>query len=501
MELQEYAVNPAEAAETARKDFNFLAALAMPEDFLFAFPAFFLTLFALLTGFKKRIEKFAIGIPRGFAKTTFIKVLCVWYVLFSSKHFILIVSASEGKAVSILADICDMLSSPNIRRLFGHWDANIEKNDSVTKVFHFRGKEMILWAAGAGTSVRGINRKNKRPDVMVLDDIQEREDAENPELARKLLTWMLSTLMKAKSPFGCTYIFVGNMYPQNSILAKLKQSKDWTSLIVGGILDDGRSLWEELKPIEELLDEYESDSALGHPEIFISEVLNSTEIALASGIDPAKIAHPPEYMLGDEPGEAAFIIIDPSGGKVGGDDCTIGHWEVKDGHPMFDELIAGAFSPLDTIKNAIELGLRRGTRVIGVEAVAYQTTLLFWFEKYCETPELNGIGVIEGFKFVELPPKGQAKNKRIKNGYFKLVPNSFGEAEYYLHPRVRSLVVQEYVSWVPTKTNNKDNIIDPIGYVEFVMQEHDALIVRDVFDLQESNTAKASHTSDIALPY
>jgi hypothetical protein len=206
-------------------------------------------------------------------------------------------------------------------------------------------------------------------------------------------------------------------------------------------------------------------------------------------------------MLGDEPGEAAFIIIDPSGGKVGGDDCTISHWEVKDGHPMFDELIAGALSPLDTIKSAIDLGLKRGTRVIGVEAVAYQTTLLFWFEKYCETPELNGMGVITGFHFVELPPKGQAKNKRIKNGYFKLIPNSFGEAEYYLHPRIRSLVISEYVSWIPTKTNNKDNIIDPIGYVEFVMQEHDALIVRDVFDLQESNTAKASHTSDLALPY
>jgi hypothetical protein len=112
MEIQEYAVNPAEAAETARKDFNFLAALAMPEDFLFPFPAFFLTLFTLLTGFKKRIEKFAIGIPRGFAKTTFIKILCVWYVLFSSKHFIPLFLPQKGKQLAFLQTSATCLALP-----------------------------------------------------------------------------------------------------------------------------------------------------------------------------------------------------------------------------------------------------------------------------------------------------------------------------------------------------------------------------------------------------
>ena len=179
MTTQELSASTSDISTAARQDFNFLAALTMPTEFLFPFPAFFLTLFALLTNLQDRIQRFAIGIPRGFAKTTFIKILCVWYILFSNKHFILIVGASEAKAVNILSDICDMLSSPNIRRVFGHWDANIETDTKVNKVFHFRGREIVLWAAGAGTSVRGINRKNKRPDVMIMDDIQEREDAPN----------------------------------------------------------------------------------------------------------------------------------------------------------------------------------------------------------------------------------------------------------------------------------------------------------------------------------
>jgi len=501
MSVQEYAVSASDTAEAAKVDFNFLGALCLAEQFLFLFPNFYIVLFKLLTEFKSRFEYFAIGIPRGFAKTTFVKILCVWYVLFSSRKFILIISASEKKAVAILADVCDMLSSPNIRRIFGHWDANIEEDNQVTKVFHFRGREIILWAAGAGTSVRGVNRKNSRPDVMVMDDIQDREDAKNKELADSLTTWMLSTLMMAKSPFGCTFIFIGNMYPQNSILAKLKQNKQWTSFIVGGILADGTSLWEELKPIEDLLEEYESVASMGHPEVFISEVLNSTEIALASGIDPAKIAFLPEYLAGEEQGEGSFILIDPSSGKKKGDACTIGHFEVKDTMPIFDELASGQFTPIDTIRTAVEMGFRRNTRLIGVEDVAYQSTLLFWFEKYCSTAELNGVGVITGFQFVPLPPKGQAKNTRIKNGFLKLCPNKEGRVEIYLHPRVRSLIVTQYVEWNPLKTDNVDDMIDLVGYVDYVMQNHDTEIIRDIFDTSDRDRISATQSQDIEMPF
>lgn len=489
-EIQEVGLRTSEAAKAAEKDFNFLAAIAMPTEFLFAFPAFYLVLFNLLTDFTKKVQKFAIGIPRGFAKTTFIKILCVWYVLFSKKHFILIVAGSEGKAKSILADVIDMLSGQNIRKIFGNWDIQVEKDTEITKVFYFRGREIILWAVGAGTSVRGINRKNKRPDVIIMDDIQEREDAKNKELADALLEWMLSTLMKARSPFGCTYIFVGNMYPQNSLLGMLKKDPHWTSFIVGGITDSGESLWEDLKPIEELLEEYESDTSLNKADVFLSEVLNSTEIALASGIDISKIPIIPEYYLSVDQGEGGFIVIDPSSGKKGGDDCTIEHYEVMDGKPVFDELISGTFTPLETIEYAINLGLKRNTRLIGVEGVAYQSTLLFWFEEYCRKEGISG------FQLVELSPKGQAKNNRIKRGLVKLLAG-----EIYLHPNVRSLVVAQIVDWNPLKQNNTDDIIDPIGYVEEIIRDHPEAVVRDIFNITSGTEAKSCHTHDLALPF
>lgn len=477
-----------EAAELSRRDLNFLGMLAAPEEFTYSFPAFYIALFSLLTAFKSKLERYAIGIPRGFAKTTFVKLLCLWYILFSHKQFILIVGASEDLAVNTLADICDLLGAANIRKLFGNWQAQVEVDTQSLKVFYFRGRNIILRAIGAGTAVRGINRKNKRPDVIIMDDVQKRETSENKELSDQLLKWILGTLMKARSNDGCTYIYVGNMYPQNCILEKLKHNTQWTSFIVGGILANGTSLWEELRPIEELLSEYQSDSELGHADIFISEILNSTDIAAASGIDISRIPSLPSYYEGSEP-EGSFILIDPSAGKKTSDDCTISHYSVCDGKPIFDDLYYGTFSPLETIKAAILLGLERNTRLIAVEGVAYQSTLLYWFQYYCEQEGITG------FEFVELSPKGQAKNNRIKRGLLRLI-----SGEIYLHPNVRSKVLAQIMDWNPLKVNNVDDIIDPIGYVEEVMRDYPHLVVKNIFDT-EDYSASASHSGTLALPF
>lgn len=481
-ETADIAAASAEAAALAKADLNFLGAITEPETFSFLFPAYYLSLFALLTAFTKKYERYAVGLPRGFAKTTFMKLLVVWCILFSKKKFILIVGAAEDLAVNTLSDIMDMLGAPNIRALFGNWDQEVYVDQSRLKVFSFRGRTIILRAIGAGSSVRGINRKNSRPDLIIMDDIQKKEDSENPELATALMNWMTGTLMKAKSNFDCTYIFVGNMYPRNSILEKLKNASTWTSLIVGGILADGTSLWEELRPIEELLEEYRADLELGQGEIFCSEVLNSTDLLPPSGLDVNAIPVPPNYFLTTEP-EGSFIVIDPSSGKKQGDDCTINHVSVIDGKPILDKVDFGTFTPLQVIEKAIDMALENNTRLICVEDVAYQSTLLFWFDYICEQEGYSG------FEFRPVSPKARAKNNRIKLGLIKLL-----KGEGYLHPEVRSLFTDQAKEWNPTKVTNRDDIIDPWGYVEEIMQNYPEEMMKRIFEIYQ----ESSSTHDIS---
>lgn len=492
-DLVEISASGAEAAEICRQDLNFLGMLANPEEFSFPFPPFYITLFSLLTAFKSKIERFAIGIPRGFAKTTFIKLLCLWYILFSSRQFILIVGASEALAINTLSDICDLLDSPSIRKLFGNWRGiNVEADSQTFKVFNFRGRDIILRAIGAGTAVRGINRKNKRPDVIIMDDVQTRELSQNKELSEELLKWILGTLMLARSNSGCTYIYVGNMYPQNCILEKLKNNSKWVSFVVGGLLADGTSLWEELRPAEELLDEYQSLHEIGQAEIFVCEILNSTDLAPPSGLDVNKIPQLPDYyqqLLADDEAEGGFIHIDPSSGKKTGDDCTLEHYSVIDGKAVLTEIEFGTFTPLETIEKAIAMGMRNNTRLITVEDVAYQSTLLFWFNHHCFE---HGI---TGFEFHPVSPKGQNKNNRIKRGLLSCIAG-----EIYLAPAVRSLVITQAVDWNPLKINNKDDIIDPLGYVDEIMRTYSEYIVKQLFDVDEY-ASEAFHATSATLPF
>lgn len=404
---EDIAVDGASSIALARADFNFFSGLVDPVAFRFMFPSFYITLFSMLTAFKEPIEQFAIGIPRGFAKTTFVKLLCAWYILFSDKQFILIVGASEKLAMNTLADICDMLGSSNLRKLFGSWDARLEEDTKEQKVFYFRGRHIILKAIGAGSSVRGVNRKNARPDVILMDDVQKKEDAPNETLADELLDWILSTLAMTRSNEGCTYIFIGNMYPKNSILDKLRKNSEWTSFVVGGLLADLTSLWEELKPAEQLIKQYSSLKQLGKERIFNSEILNLTDDDPVSGLDINNIPHIPDYLLTTEP-EGSFILIDPSSGKKTGDDCTIEHNSVIDGTPIFDELKSGTFTPLQVIEQAIEMGMRRNTRLICVEDVAYQGTLLFWFGHICRSRGISG------FHFYPVSPKTKPRTTESK---------------------------------------------------------------------------------------
>ncbi len=102
-----------------------------------------------------------------------------------------------------------------------------------------------------------------------------RADADSETVSTNLETWMFGTAMKAKSPEGCLFVFIANMYPTKwSLLRRLKHNPTWMKFIAGGILADGTSLWEDLQPIAQLLREFENDLSAGRPEIFYAEVLN-----------------------------------------------------------------------------------------------------------------------------------------------------------------------------------------------------------------------------------
>lgn len=478
----EASYNQDEVIETAKNNLNMLAGIAMPTIFKFFFPKVLLIAWQLLvqSAVKERdFSQIALGIPRGHGKTTLIKLFVLYCILFTKKKFILVVGSKATNAENIVSDIIDMLNESNIIRLFGDWKLGIEINRQDLRKFGFRGRNITLAAIGSEGSLRGLNIKNERPDVMIFDDVQTAECAESQVQSDALERWMIGTAMKAKSPHGCLFIFAGNMFAtSHSILKKLKTNPTWIKFISGAILADGTSLWPSLRPLEDLIAEFDNDVEMGHPEIFFAEVMNDTEVGINSRVDLSLLKAWP-YSEHDLP-QGKFIIIDPSSDKVGGDDVAIGYFEVFDAVPGMVQCIEEKLSPGNTIRQALLLALKTGTKVIGCEGTGYQSTLLYWFNEI--TTQLG----ITGLHFVEVYPGSKSKNSRIST-----MLKSLTASEILVHDSVRAKVVHQIVNWNPMKRDNVDGILDILTYSTKMLEDYGYLMATDAdIEVQEATAAK-----------
>lgn len=462
--LEELGLRTAEVEERCKVDFNFLAAMAMPEAFLYMWPMIYLGCFQILQDIMTRhrdFSKFAIGFPRGFAKSTFMKIVVLWAILFTRKKFILVLCANEKLAKNFISDIADMLNHPNIKSVFGDWTTQVEKDEQGYKKFYFRGRPIILCGLGAGQSLRGIVVKNARPDLMIFDDVQTKEQSDSNAESEALEKWFWSTAIKAKSPHGCSFFFLANMYPnKNSMLRKLCHNSGWISFVTGAILADGKSIWEELQPVSQLLDEYKADCEAGHPEIFLSEVMNDEDIQSNNMLDVSKVRQNPyEKMDVAAIPHGKAIIIDPATDKKDSDLVTIGYHEYynNEQHGRLDHVFVdvdeGRFSPGQIIMKALVMGLKYQCPLICVEGGSFQSTLVYWFEVFVTKLKL------EGFMFREVMTGGRSKNSRVFN-YFK----SLHASESYLHSNVRAMVIAQGRDYNPLKINNTDGLLDVGAY-------------------------------------
>lgn len=474
-------VDPQQAIIKTERDLNFLAALCFAEHMKFLFPDMFIAMWELL---KSKIHLFrdfsqlALGIPRGFAKTTLIKLWIVYCVLFTKKSFILVISYNEEHAQSIIKDVCTMLGSANIVQLFGDYTVNGGLNQAGLKTFRFRGRPIILKAVGAKGGIRGLNHEHYRPDLMIFEDYQRKDESENEELSKKLYEDMIGTAMKANSPFGCMYIYVGNMYATpGAILKKLKENPDWISLIVGAITANGESLWEELQPIEMLLNEYEKDLRAGVPQVFLAEKLNDETAGIKAGFDITRFPECP--FDSDELPQGRAVVIDPSLDNPTSDYNGVGLIGLYDGTPVVENIILGKFNPMELIKTSIILAFQNGCRLICVENIAYQASLLFWFGKVCYD---NGI---EGFHFMPLNVGGGSKNAKIISmlrdwqGIGKLgekVQDQTPKPQMYYKKKVRAMVINEVIKFNPIKKNNQDTCLDVGTFAKKVVEQHGDLM-------------------------
>lgn len=477
--------------EQCKNDLNFLGALVLGVLFRCDFAEMHLAFFQILTNDITNIAKgfasqIALGLPRGFCKTTILKLYVLWVLLFTDIRYILVVSKSSDLAEYFIADVCGFLDNPNIVSIFGNWRSTQSRDTLDVKIFSFNGIPRVLQAIGAQTSVRGTNINNERPELIICEDIQDKDCADSTILNEKFITWFLGTLLKVKSSFRNQVVFLGNMYNEQCLLNRLRQSTEWLSFITSAIQTGRKSIWPEFRSYESLMAEFRNDISLGHPEVFLAEVMNDPLATTTSGFDAGKLKDWP-YFETTEP-DGAYITIDPATGINGGNlTAIVLHW-IIDGKVCQRKLRVGSWGAEATIREALIFALEEGATLIAVESVAYQAELLNLFIRTANEVSLQGI------TFVPCHPKGRSKNQRIKD-YLKRIQ----DGDNLLHPDVRADTIFQASRFNPLKKNNDDDTLDGEAYGEEVYHEHWAEIRYNAktFDAL-GNKARVWNTADSA---
>lgn len=169
-----------------------------------------------------------VAAPRGHAKSTnFTFKDSLHAILYAYKHYILILSDSSEQAEGFLDDIkTELEDNANIIMDFGSL-----KGDKAWRTGVILTKTDIkAEAIGSGKKVRGRRHRNWRPDLIVLDDIENDENVNTPEQRRKLKNWFDKAVSKA----GDTYTDI--MYIGTISIMELA----WT-------VEDGRNVIEDIE--------------------------------------------------------------------------------------------------------------------------------------------------------------------------------------------------------------------------------------------------------------
>lgn len=217
----------------------------------------------------------AVAAPRGHSKsTTVTHSFSLALVLFREREFGMIISDTEEQAKKFLADIAmEFRDNDALIELFG-FDRFLVDN-STEIVLQFKdGHQVCLLAKGSGQKVRGTKWRNKRPDFVICDDLENEEIVLNKESRNKFKNWFFGSVIPMISDTGIIRV-VGTILHQDSLLENLLNDSEWTTCRFEAHNHNFSSiLWPEKFPKEKLKKIRQVYINQGFPEGYYMEYLN-----------------------------------------------------------------------------------------------------------------------------------------------------------------------------------------------------------------------------------
>lgn len=199
-------------------------------------------------------QRTAIAAPRGSAKTTWVSLIFLTYcIVHDLKKYVVLITNTSSLANNLVRDVEHELdTNEDLARDYPHacgrgplW----REDELITR------NGIKVQALGAGKRIRGRKFHQHRPDLFILDDLENDEQVRNPEQRDKMHEWLTKAVLNAKGLAKKADVFViGTILHFDSVLARLldeRKSPGWLSMKYRSVIrfSDRPDLWEQWKAL------------------------------------------------------------------------------------------------------------------------------------------------------------------------------------------------------------------------------------------------------------
>lgn len=428
-------------------------------------------------------------------------------LLFRKKKFILYITGSVTTAIEKTENLKrQCLQNPVVREFFGSIktvDQDCSGMDEIfTKAGWVANGETWVLPRGALQQVRGMLFNEFRPDLVIVDDLENVKACQNEDLRQELWEWFRGDVEQCVNQFDKDWkiVYIDTVKHEDCIPLKLEELPDWHTIklpVAEEVLDEKgevvgmRSLIPELISHEEMQEMWDSHVVAGLEDVFYRERMCKAISGHSSAFRKEHFKYYDESDNGfrnmvELLDTQSIVLIDPAKTEnprsaetaIVGVTVNLGKQSI-----YVREIQADMLHPEETAREAVAMANRLNAKVIGIEDAGLGAYGLYPLRNYLKTHNCT-------HRLIPLKAKKgtmeRGKIERIRS----LIP-FYRLGQIYHNPACCEGLEAQLVSFPRSR---RFDIMDALAYIVDALEQAEMYFFPDGADDYTLEAAEAEYT-------